>query len=177
VKHELGESWFSSSQNLARVRFLRVYGFNCSSLPLAPSTSFRKVRPAHRGWDLDPTFICILTLVKNFLSGCNIPFLSKIKSTLRSKNIIFNLCTGIAALYFNLCITMLIFILSISLVLLLYVFRKNHKTLRLPPGPSSIPLLGYLSWIDPIRPYVSLTKLAKKYGPICGLQMGSVLRC
>jgi len=77
--------------------------------------------------------------------------------------------------FLPLCITMIAFIiLSVSLVLLVYVFRKNRKTSRLPPGPSGIPLLGYLPWIDPVRPYVTLTELAKKYGPICGLQMGSV---
>ncbi|XP_011693655.1 PREDICTED: cytochrome P450 306a1 [Wasmannia auropunctata] len=65
-------------------------------------------------------------------------------------------------------------ILGISLLLFVYVFRKNRKTLRLPPGPSGIPLLGYLPWIDPVRPHVSLTELARKYGPICGLRMGSV---
>lgn len=65
-------------------------------------------------------------------------------------------------------------ILGIALAFLIYVFRKNRKTYRLPPGPSGIPLFGYLPWIDPVRPHVSLTELARKYGPICGLRMGSV---
>ncbi|XP_071563531.1 cytochrome P450 306a1 [Temnothorax nylanderi] len=66
-------------------------------------------------------------------------------------------------------------ILGVSLVLLIYVFFcKNRKSLRLPPGPSGVPLFGYLPWIDPVRPHVSLTELARKYGPICGLRMGSV---
>lgn len=60
------------------------------------------------------------------------------------------------------------------LVLLAYVFRKNRKTLRLPPGPSGIPLFGYLPWIDAESPHLSLTNLARKYGPIYGLQMGSL---
>ncbi|XP_011861917.1 PREDICTED: cytochrome P450 306a1 [Vollenhovia emeryi] len=65
-------------------------------------------------------------------------------------------------------------ILSVSLVLLVYVFFYKNRKLRLPPGPCGIPLLGYLPWLDPVRPHVSLTELARKYGPVCGLRMGSV---
>ncbi|KAL0108031.1 hypothetical protein PUN28_014951 [Cardiocondyla obscurior] len=69
-------------------------------------------------------------------------------------------------------------ILSLSLlcVFLIYVFfyKNNRKSLRLPPGPTGVPLFGYLPWIDPSRPHVSLTELARKYGPVCGLRMGSV---
>ncbi|XP_012228131.1 cytochrome P450 306a1 [Linepithema humile] len=65
-------------------------------------------------------------------------------------------------------------ILGVSFILFAYVFRKNCKTLRLPPGPTGIPLLGYLPWLDPQRPHESLTNLARKYGPICGLRLGSV---
>ncbi|XP_028044918.2 cytochrome P450 306a1 [Monomorium pharaonis] len=65
-------------------------------------------------------------------------------------------------------------LIGLSVILFVYAFRKNNKTYRLPPGPIGIPLLGYLPWIDPIRPHVSLTELARKYGPICGLRMGSV---
>ncbi|XP_018367768.1 PREDICTED: cytochrome P450 306a1 isoform X1 [Trachymyrmex cornetzi] len=70
-------------------------------------------------------------------------------------------------------IALLIF-LGVFLILLVYIFPKNRKTYRLPPGPSGIPLFGYLPWINSERPYVSFTQLARKYGPICGLQMGSV---
>lgn len=65
-------------------------------------------------------------------------------------------------------------LLSAFLVYFVYTYCKNRKTLRLPPGPSGIPILGYLPWIDPERPHLSLTDLARKYGPICGLRMGSV---
>lgn len=71
---------------------------------------------------------------------------------------------------------MTVFIIpSVLLVFFLYILlRKSRKSPRLPPGPSGIPLLGYLPWIDPVRPHVTLTELARKYGPICGLRMGSV---
>lgn len=65
-------------------------------------------------------------------------------------------------------------ILGISFVFFVCYIFFCRKTLRLPPGPTGIPLLGYLPWIDSERPYVSLTNLARKYGPICGLQMGSI---
>ncbi|XP_072751870.1 cytochrome P450 306a1 isoform X2 [Anoplolepis gracilipes] len=69
-------------------------------------------------------------------------------------------------------ISLIYIILGSSFVFCVYIFYR--KMLRLPPGPSGIPLLGYLPWIDSERPYVSLTNLVRKYGPICGLQMGSV---
>lgn len=63
-------------------------------------------------------------------------------------------------------------VVGAALVFLVYNCCKNRK--RLPPGPRGIPILGYLPWIDAKRPYLSLTDLARKYGPICGLRMGSV---
>ncbi|KAH0954656.1 hypothetical protein HN011_004368, partial [Eciton burchellii] len=64
-------------------------------------------------------------------------------------------------------------VLAALLILLLYVY-KGRRNLRLAPGPRGVPILGYLPWIDPERPHLSLTDLARKYGPICGLRMGSV---
>ncbi|XP_015432310.1 PREDICTED: cytochrome P450 306a1 [Dufourea novaeangliae] len=51
-------------------------------------------------------------------------------------------------------------------------FIFNWKVI--PPGPWQLPILGYLPWIDAEKPHVSLTELARTYGPVCGLRMGSV---
>lgn len=70
---------------------------------------------------------------------------------------------------------MIFLILAASLALLAYIlWLKNREALRLPPGPYGIPLLGYLPWIDAKFPHITLTNLAKKYGPIYGLRMGSL---
>ncbi|XP_078052770.1 cytochrome P450 enzyme phantom [Augochlora pura] len=64
-----------------------------------------------------------------------------------------------------------------SLLFLAYLFDKSRRKAtarRLPPGPWQLPILGYLPWIDAEKPHESLTKLARRYGPICGLRMGSV---
>ncbi|CAK9827142.1 Cytochrome P450 306a1 [Anthophora retusa] len=65
-------------------------------------------------------------------------------------------------------------ILFLSFSLFLCVLLKNRKVRRLPPGPWQLPFVGYLPWIDEEKPHETLTKLARIYGPVCGLRMGSV---
>lgn len=65
-------------------------------------------------------------------------------------------------------------LLFLSFSLLIYVFHKNRKVRRLPPGPWQLPIVGYLPWINGRKPHETLTKLVRVYGPVCGFRMGSV---
>ncbi|KAK2583321.1 hypothetical protein KPH14_009323 [Odynerus spinipes] len=69
---------------------------------------------------------------------------------------------------------MSILMISAAFLLIAVFYYASGKKLRLPPGPMGLPIVGYLPWIDPKAPHETLTKLTRKYGPICGLRMGSV---
>ncbi|EXB54226.1 Cytochrome P450 76C4 [Morus notabilis] len=53
-----------------------------------------------------------------------------------------------------------------------FILRKSD-TKRLPPGPRGIPILGNLLQLGP-RPHESLHEMAKLYGPLMTLRLGSV---
>ncbi|CAI9270855.1 unnamed protein product [Lactuca saligna] len=61
-------------------------------------------------------------------------------------------------------------LLAISFAVLLHKSRKT--TSRLPPGPCGLPLLGYLPFLGP-NLHLEFTKMAKRFGPIFKLQLGS----
>ncbi|XP_037031919.1 cytochrome P450 306a1 [Bradysia coprophila] len=66
----------------------------------------------------------------------------------------------------------LMFVLIVGLLTLFYYWKKRKNY---PPGPwISLPIIGNLHLLDPLKPYITLTQLSKKYGPIYGIQMGSV---
>ncbi|XP_046478170.1 cytochrome P450 306a1 [Neodiprion pinetum] len=58
--------------------------------------------------------------------------------------------------------------------LVLAVFLRSRRTDGVPPGPWGLPILGFLPWINPDAPHESFTILARKYGPVCGLRLGSL---
>ncbi|XP_063703254.1 cytochrome P450 306a1 isoform X2 [Culicoides brevitarsis] len=64
--------------------------------------------------------------------------------------------------------------LLLTSLLVIYLLQRYFKLRDCPPGPFSIPILGYLPFLDPQQPYVSLTNLAKRYGPIYSLQLGNI---
>ncbi|KAI4461069.1 cytochrome p450 [Holotrichia oblita] len=62
----------------------------------------------------------------------------------------------------------------IFIVVTLFVLWMWNQGRRLPPGPWGLPIVGYLPWLDPQAPHLTLTKLSRKYGPIYGMYLGSV---
>ncbi|XP_063915658.1 cytochrome P450 306a1-like [Zophobas morio] len=56
-------------------------------------------------------------------------------------------------------------------ICVLYIYYNHEKHL---PGPWNLPLIGCLHKLDPVAPYLTLTKLAQKYGPIFRIKLGLV---
>ena len=63
-------------------------------------------------------------------------------------------------------------LLGVIVNLLLRRRFQSIRRLRLPPGPSGVPILGALPQIGPM-PHASLANLALRYGPIMYLRMGT----
>ncbi|KAK8500637.1 hypothetical protein V6N12_020329 [Hibiscus sabdariffa] len=69
----------------------------------------------------------------------------------------------------------LMLVLIGALCSLVYIFgTKNNKNGRkLPPGPRSLPIIGSLHMLGKL-PHQNLHHLAKRYGPIMSLRLGSI---
>ncbi|KAA0039675.1 geraniol 8-hydroxylase-like [Cucumis melo var. makuwa] len=66
--------------------------------------------------------------------------------------------------------THFLFTLFAGFLLLLYV-KLSQRRIHLPPGPTGVPLLGNLPFLDPeLHSY--FTELGRKYGPIVRLRLG-----
>nr|ANW12210.1 geraniol 10-hydroxylase [Gentiana rigescens] len=63
------------------------------------------------------------------------------------------------------------FLFALTLYQALISFSRKSK--NLPPGPAPLPFIGNLHLLGD-QPHKSLAKLAKKHGPIMGLQFGQV---
>uniref|UniRef100_A0A151UER6 4-hydroxyphenylacetaldehyde oxime monooxygenase n=1 Tax=Cajanus cajan TaxID=3821 RepID=A0A151UER6_CAJCA len=65
--------------------------------------------------------------------------------------------------------------IAIVLVCLSYVWlwRRNSKAKKLPPGPKGLPILGSLHKLG-ANPHRDFHQLAQKYGPIMYLRLGFV---
>lgn len=64
--------------------------------------------------------------------------------------------------------------LILSSVIIIYLITRYFKYKECPPGPYGFPVIGYLPFLDPTEPYMSLTKLAKKYGSIYSVKLGNI---
>ncbi|XP_071999855.1 cytochrome P450 2K1-like [Engystomops pustulosus] len=65
-------------------------------------------------------------------------------------------------------------VLSVILFLFvaLFLFGQKRSVYNLPPGPRPLPIIGNLHILDLERPYRTLHKLSKKYGPVYTIQLG-----
>lgn len=59
-------------------------------------------------------------------------------------------------------------------LIIIFVYLWQQRSLGSPPGPWNFPIVGYLPFLDPQEPHVSLTKLSQKFGKVFGLYLGNV---
>ncbi|XP_031120803.1 cytochrome P450 71A1-like [Ipomoea triloba] len=71
-------------------------------------------------------------------------------------------------------------IAAVFIMIFAAVVRKPKKSPKPagvpppPPGPPGLPLIGNLHQFDAKNPHLYLTNLAKKYGPVISLKLGSI---
>ncbi|KAJ0569994.1 putative cytochrome P450 [Helianthus annuus] len=71
-------------------------------------------------------------------------------------------------------LAILVTIAVVTLAVLWYKFTHSSASPRLPPGPRSLPIVGYLPFLGP-ELHKQFTRMAHTYGPIFKLHLGSKL--
>ncbi|XP_042323878.1 cytochrome P450 2D14-like [Sceloporus undulatus] len=74
--------------------------------------------------------------------------------------------------YWNTLTTLSTSLILLGLALLLDYWKQRKRCSRCPPGPTPLPFIGNLLWLDTKNPVKSLIKLQKKFGPVCSVQAG-----
>jgi len=70
---------------------------------------------------------------------------------------------------------MLSVLLVVSIIFLATISVYKHLKQpgsKMPPGPWGLPVLGYLPFLNPKAPYLTLSELCDKFGKIFTLQLG-----
>lgn len=57
-------------------------------------------------------------------------------------------------------------------IILFLIWYLNRKPKYFPPGPTGLPLVGYLPFVGKYS-HETFQKLGKKYGNVLGIQMGN----
>ncbi|KAD3069184.1 hypothetical protein E3N88_37064 [Mikania micrantha] len=71
-----------------------------------------------------------------------------------------------------LTLTLLYFSFSLAVAHAIFLI-SGRRHARLPPGPYPLPIIGNLLHVSEKRPHHSLATLAKRYGPLMSLKLGS----
>ncbi|GFV86887.1 cytochrome P450 2A9 [Trichonephila clavipes] len=59
-------------------------------------------------------------------------------------------------------------------IILISIWLATGKDIRKRlPGPIALPIVGYIPFMTQ-KPYIKLTELSKKYGPLYSLRLGSL---
>eukprot|EP01018_Ginkgo_biloba_P038380 Gb_10638 [translate_table: standard] len=66
-----------------------------------------------------------------------------------------------------------VLVICIVCIVAFYVVHSSSRRSRLPPSPRALPIIGHLRLLGPL-PHQSLSNLAKRWGPLMYLRLGSV---